>query len=162
MLASAYWTSLLFYRCLVHGYNKTLIFVAQRGTRFFGYDNVGHGLILLCSSPSQRSRWTLLSRIARPAALVAGFEGGHSETSKHIFCVNLAAMALACAAQWFGGWLSWRGWNTRKGRLCLAAPPRRARRRVTRRKVEIKKSLGGFAAVFCLSARQNKRRRVPL
>lgn len=46
-----------------------------------------------------------MSRIARPAALVAGPEGGHSETSKHMFCVNLSAMALACAAQWFGGWL---------------------------------------------------------
>jgi hypothetical protein len=45
-------------------------------------------------------------------------------------------MALACAAQWFGGW-SWRGWNTRKDLLCLAAPPESERR--VMRKVEIKK-----------------------
>ncbi|CAD0085805.1 unnamed protein product, partial [Aureobasidium mustum] len=63
--------------------------------------------------------------IARPAALVAEFEGGHSDASKHILCVNLPPRALVCAAQW-----SWYigAAGTGEGQLCLAAPPKRTRK----------------------------------
>ena len=44
----------------------------------------------------------VMSRVARPAALVAGVGGGHSDASTYMFCVNLAQGARLCC-RWFTG-----------------------------------------------------------
>ncbi|KAH0356541.1 hypothetical protein KCU81_g775, partial [Aureobasidium melanogenum] len=90
-----------------------------------------------------------MSRVARAAALVAEFEGGHSDASKHI----LLFRASACTAQW-----SWYigAAGTGEGLRCLAAPPTRARAKVMWKK--LKKSPGGSATLSFGSAKGSDER----